>query len=426
MTYSNAIEKINSLLRFGSCPGLERISKLLELLGNPQDYLEFVHVAGTNGKGSTCNMLASVLTSASYKTGLFTSPFILNFRERIQIDNNMISEEDLTALTSKVFPFVEQMASNGEIITEFELITAIAFLYFYEQKCDIVVLETGLGGNFDATNVINTTLVSVITSISLDHTAVLGDTLELITAEKCGIIKPSKETVFYKQDDCVNQIVINSCNKKSNALHFANNTVLEIVSTSIFGTEFLYNNTLIKMSFIGAHQISNAKTALTTLNVLNRLGFKTTTQNIVDGFAKLYVPARLELLSTSPIIFLDGSHNPDGLKYLSKTIKEYLPNKKILCLIGMLKDKDSITSLDYLQGLFSKVITLTPDNPRALDCHKLLENASDYFDDITAFDNKQDAIKYAMSISNEFDAIIICGSLYLASELRPLILNYIK
>ncbi len=423
MNYNDAIIKINSLLRFGSRPGLERISKLLNYLGNPQDQLKFVHVAGTNGKGSVCNMVAKVLTESGYKTGLFTSPYIIDFCERIQIDNKMISKDDLSKITNEIFPIVEEMAKNNEIITEFELITAIAFKYFCEQQCDIIVLETGLGGNYDSTNVIKPPLVSAITSISLDHTGVLGDTLEKIASEKSGIIKENSNTVFYSQEECVNNIIVDKCNSVNNNLTFANEINIEILDTSIHGTTFLYNDFEIFMSLIGSHQIKNAKTALGILEVLSNNNFTINIQNIKDGFSSIEIPARLELLSTSPIILLDGAHNPDGLKYLSKTINDYLPNKNIVCIIGMLKDKDSISSLEHIKGLFSKVITLTPDNPRALSASDLKISALPYFDDIVSFDDKLLAIEYALSICGNDDAIIICGSLYLASQLRDTIIN---
>ena len=426
MSYENAINKINSLLRFGSRPGLERICKLLNYIDNPQDKIKFIHVAGTNGKGSVCNMVYNTLIKSGYKTGLFTSPYIIDFCERIQINNQMIPKKDLSSITDEIFPIVEKMAKNNEIITEFELITAIAFKYFYQNNCDVVVLETGLGGNFDSTNIIKPPIVSAITSISLDHTAILGDTLEKIASEKSGIIKENSNTVFYSQESSVNDVIINKCKEKNNNLVFANNQVLSVIKSSIKGTTFDYKNTSIHMPLFGEHQLKNAKTALTILEILNSNGFSISLDAIKNGFSSINIPARLELLSSSPVILLDGAHNPDGLNFLSKTLKEYLPHNKKICIMGMLEDKDSLSSLKYIKGMFDTVITLTPDNPRALSSDELAQLAKPLFNNVVAFNDNYKAIKYALSIAENDDAIIICGSLYLASQLRNSIIELVK
>ena len=217
MTYDEAVKKINSLLVFGSKPGLERVSELVRRIGSPDKALRFVHVAGTNGKGSVCASLASVLTSAGHKTGLFISPFVIEFRERFQIDGEMIPYQTLADIVEEVFPVVEEMKSEGKIITEFELVLAVALKWYEREKCDVVVLETGLGGRFDATNIIDTPLASVIMSISLDHTAILGDTCEKIAFEKCGIIKPGGTTVLYgEQPQGVTEVVRTVAEERSN------------------------------------------------------------------------------------------------------------------------------------------------------------------------------------------------------------------
>ncbi|MGN0551270.1 MAG: bifunctional folylpolyglutamate synthase/dihydrofolate synthase [Acutalibacteraceae bacterium] len=426
MIYCEAIQKINSLLRFGSRPGLEEISKLLDRIGNPQNKCKYIHVAGTNGKGSVCTMIAYTLKEAGYKTGLFISPFIIDFCERIQINNEMISHEELSVLTDKIFPVVEDMAKNGDIITEFELITAIAFEYFAEKKCDVVVLETGLGGLYDSTNVISTPLASVITSISLDHTAVLGSTYEEIAREKCGIIKPNGHTVFYPQQKNVDDIVLATCKEKCNEFINAENADVTSVSYSISGSKFIYNGYAIKTKFSGSHQIKNAKTALTALKAVKAQGFDIKQEHIQRGFEKAFLPARLELLSSSPIVLLDGAHNPDGLRSLARFIKENADGKKLICIMGMLKDKDFEKSLHYIKGLFTEVITVTPDNKRALDCKDLANAANPYFDKVTPYIDKQKAVKYALSKCSDNDGVIICGSLYLAGELRPMLLRELK
>ena len=270
MTYTEALEKIHGLLHFGSRPGLDRILKLLDLIGNPQDKCKFVHVAGTNGKGSVCQMISSVLTEAKYKTGLFISPFITDFRERIQINGEMIPKQKLADIVEYIYPFVEQMAENDEIITEFEFVNAIAFYYYYIEKCDIVVLETGMGGLLDCTNTIPTPLCSVITPIDLDHTAVLGDTIEKITYQKCGIIKKDSNTVIGEQTHKeIEKQIVKDCVEKHNMYHFAEDCKVKVKLSTLDGTIVKYKGKEFTLHLVGLHQISNLKTALTAIEVLN-------------------------------------------------------------------------------------------------------------------------------------------------------------
>ncbi|GHU81904.1 bifunctional folylpolyglutamate synthase/dihydrofolate synthase [Clostridia bacterium] len=424
VTYKQAIEKIDSLLMFGSMPGLERINKLLSLLGNPQNALQYVHVAGTNGKGSTCTMLSNVLYSAGYKTGLFISPYVIDFSERMQINGVPISHSELVMLVEEIFPFIEQMRENGEIITEFEFVTAIAFKWFSRSGCDIVVLETGLGGRLDSTNVIKTPLASVITSISLDHVAVLGDTLEQITAEKCGIIKPNGYTIYYPQQEKVNCVIKKFAAKQSNTLIKADEINLSITEQKITHTLLNYDNTELKLRLIGNHQVKNSKIVLATLELLRqKQGFVITNEQIADGFKNTVMPARLELLSTNPIILLDGAHNPDGMKALSQAIDEYLQEKKIVCIMGMLQDKDSSSALEYLHGLIDTVITLTPDNPRKQTAEELAAKAVKFFNNVYPMQDYKGAIQKAIKIAGQNGALVVCGSLYLAAQLRPLLLE---
>lgn len=259
MTYSQAVEKINSLLKFGSRPGLDRIETLLDKMGRPQDKTKFIHVAGTNGKGSVCTILSGVLRAAGYKTGLFLSPFIIDFRERIQIDGEMIPEQALCEITGEIMPLVEEMAAQDEIITEFELVTAIAFEWYARSRCDAVVLETGLGGLLDCTNVIGTPLASVVTSISLDHTAVLGGTLEEIAFQKAGIIKPEGKTVFYPQQEEVNRVILDAAKQRHNDFYNASDYLPELVSTSVKGTKMRFKGQELSLPLIGAHQLKTRR-----------------------------------------------------------------------------------------------------------------------------------------------------------------------
>lgn len=419
MTYNEAMEKIDSLLVFGSRPGLERIRKLLDLMGNPQDKLKYVHVAGTNGKGSVCNMTASVLTKAGYKTGLFTSPHITGFGERMQINFERISESDIVEQVERLFPIVEKLRENGDVITEFEFVTAIAFNWFSEQKCDVVVLETGLGGRFDSTNVITTPLCSVITSISLDHTAVLGDTLGKIAAEKCGIIKENGNTVFAFQEDEVNEEVVRTAYERNNVLY--NPIKLPVLSSDITGSEVDYSGLKIKLPLIGEHQIFNLGLVLSTVLALRKSGLSISDEALKNGIEAVKMPARFELVSKAPLIVLDGAHNPGGLRALAESIEKYLSGKKIICVMGMLKDKDCKSSLKYLDGKLHKLITTTvKDSPRRQTAEELKKTASEYFSDIIAEEDALKATRLAIDTAEKTEngAVLVCGSLYLASDIR--------
>lgn len=423
MTYQQAVEKINSLLQFGSRPGLERIGMLLDKMGRPQDKVKFIHVAGTNGKGSVCTMLSSVLCRAGYKTGLFISPFIIDFRERIQIGGEMIPEHDLARITGEIMPLVEQMAQENEIITEFELVTAIAFAWYAQQRCDAVVLETGLGGLYDSTNVIGTPLVSVITSISLDHTAVLGDTLPEIAFQKAGIIKPNGKTVFYPQQKEVDDCMIKTAKEKGNVFYDARQYRPEPVSSTVKGTVLRYGGMELTLPLIGAHQVKNAATALAAIGALRDGGLKIPDKAVQDGFAHAFIPARLELLGQQPTVLLDGAHNPGGLKAFSEAVKTYCKGKNTVCIMGMLRDKDSVTSLSYIKGLFPTVIALAPDNPRAMSAEEFAQEAQAYFDMVIPMHDKAYAVKRAFELAGENGAVVVCGSLYLAAQLRPILIQ---
>jgi folylpolyglutamate synthase/dihydrofolate synthase len=427
MTYDEALNQISSLLRFGIKPGLERIEKLLELLGNPQDRLKFVHVAGTNGKGSTCALIASVLRKSGYKTGLFTSPYVTDFCERMQISGEMISPEEVAALTEKTMPFVKQMAEDGETITEFELITAIAMQWFAQNGCDVVVLEVGLGGRLDATNVIKTPLVSVITSISLDHTNILGNTVEQIAREKCGIIKENGITVCYPdQPKRAYEVIRDTAAERKNRFISAKMDSVKVLSMNITGTGLNYNGLLVNLPFIGEHQVKNAVTALAVIEALKTEGFQIGDHSIEAGFCCASFPARLEVLSRSPLVVIDGAHNPDGTAALAQAIRKYLKGKKIIAVMGMLADKDVTAAIKNLEGLFAQVIALAPDNPRAMSAQELaarwwnVNTGAQPMEDIGA------ALKKAFELAGEDGAVLVCGSLYLAGEARQRALELLK
>lgn len=432
MDYSQSIEKVNSLLKFGIRPGLERIHELLLRLGNPHNKLKFVHVAGTNGKGTACTLISNVLTAAGYRTGLYTSPYIMDFRERFRIDGEMISEAELSRLTEQVSAEVDEMKKQNLIITEFEFITALAFLWFLERKCDVVVLEVGLGGRFDATNVINTPLVSVIMSISLDHTAILGDTVEKIAFEKCGIIKNGGRTVVYaNQPDGVLDVVRKSAAEHNNTLTIADDSAITPISSDIHGSEFLYqadgafgieDKLGLFIPFIGEHQYRNASAALSALKVLADEGYHISANAVRMGFRTAKFFARLELLNKEPIVLLDGAHNPGGAKALSDSVEKYLGGKRKILIMGMLADKDIETAVSYIAPHFDKAYTLAPDSPRALSSDKFADIVRKYCSDVTALEDYREAYECALADAGADGAVVICGSLFLAGKMRGIII----
>ena len=429
MEYNEALEKIHGLLRFGSRPGLDRILKLLNLIGNPQDKCKFVHIAGTNGKGSVSQMICSVLTASGYKTGLFISPYITDFRERIQIDSKMIPKEKLCKAVEYIYPYVEQMAKKDEIITEFEFVNAIAFYYFYIEKCEVVVLETGMGGLLDCTNTIPPPLCSVITPIDLDHTAVLGGTVEEITSQKCGIIKENSFTVIAKQTtDKIEKQIVKDCINKHNCYYFADDCKVKVIASDLNGSTVKYKHKKLQLPLVGLHQVENLKTALTTLDVLRRDCFFTITADDIEfGISKTKHPARFELISHSPITVIDGAHNPNGMQAFANSVDEYFGSAEKILIVGMLKDKDISGSLDFIRGKFSTVITVTVDNPRTLTASELAEICKDKFTTVITADSAEDAVNRAIQTAEEKNyAILVCGSLYLAGEIRPIFLKKLK
>lgn len=425
MTYETALEKIHSLLTFGSRPGLDRMRTLLCRLGNPQDNLKYIHVAGTNGKGSVCAVISSVLVSAGYKTGLFISPYITDFRERIQINNEMISKHLLADAVEATFPIVEKLQSEGVIITEFEYVNALQFYIHSRENCDVVVLETGMGGLLDCTNVIKPPLCSVITSIGIDHSAVLGNTIEEITVQKCGIIKDNSVVVTSKQNKTVMEIIEKTASDLNVPLVTSNSVKLSLVSQSLYGSKFEYNNNIYKLNLAGEHQIENTATAIAAIQTLCSKGEITVTQKqLSKGIESAKNPARLEVLSSSPVVLLDGAHNPDGINALRNSLSTLVQNKKVIGILGMLADKDIDSSISLLGEVFDEVITVSVNNPRTLSSISLCEKCRVVFDNVLNIDSPFEAFDYAYKKAVETDSVlVICGSLYLAGELRPYILK---
>lgn len=421
MTYSEALESIHSLLSFGSRPGLDRVRELLRRMGNPQDKLKFIHVAGTNGKGSTCAMLSAILKAEGYRTGLFISPYITDFRERIQIDNEPVSEEVLTAAVEKTLPLIDKLRDEGIIITEFEYVNALEFYIHAEAKCDIVVLEVGMGGLLDSTNVILPPLCSVITTIGLDHTAILGDTIEAIAEQKCGILKKGSIAVTSSQDKRVMSVIESTADKLGIPLRKSEDIEVEVREISLKGSRFVCGSLEITLPLAGDHQIENARTALAAVEAIRSSGLLgISDDSIIKGMRNAVNPARLELLSESPVVLLDGAHNPNGIEALKAAIDRFLPDTPIICVMGMLADKDIDSSIALLDGVFERVFTVPIDNPRALSPVDLARKFENHAKAVQPFDSREDAFDAAYALAKGTDsAVLICGSLYLAGEIRP-------
>ena len=410
MNYDDALNYIHSLLVFGSQPGLERITELLCKLGNPQDELKYIHVAGTNGKGSACNMLCEVYKKAGLKVGLYTSPYIVDFRERIQINGEYIPKKDLCRLC-------EQIKDTDVFVTEFEFITALAFLWFKEQNCDIVILEVGLGGRFDATNVIKKPLCSVIMKIDFDHTAILGNTISEITMEKCGIIKGGSKVISYplQYKEALDEI-----KNHSESLLLPDTSELSVISTSIEGNTFIYKGEKYKTRLVGRHQVYNAVTVIETVN---SAGIPVSKSQLIDGLASAVVPARLELMSIKPLVLLDGAHNPNGADALSSFMENY--NGQIVAVVGMMADKNCEAVLKKVLKYCSGVITVTVnENPRTISAGDLADIAKKYCDDVVTARDYDNAITLASEKSKGENPIFVFGSLYLASAIREKLKNF--
>lgn len=425
MDYQQTLDYIHSLNKFGKKAGLNNITRLLSLMGNPQDRLKYVHIAGTNGKGSTTTMIASVLQNAGYKTGKYISPFVIDFRERMQINNEMISQQELIECAAYVKQYADQMTAEGEGPIEFEVVTAIAFEWFARSGCDIVSLEVGLGGRYDSTNVIQSPLASVICSISLDHVEILGDTIDKIAYEKCGIIKEGSVTVCYPdQHPLALAVIKEQAALQGNQLIMGEPSAVELYSTGLEGSRLRYKGLNILLPLPGSHQINNFLNAVETLLYLREAqGYQISDACIEEGIAKVRFPARMELLHSKPTIILDGAHNQSGIDVLCKSL-EMVKDQKISLIIGMLGDKDFSSSLAKLCSMADQIYTVTPPTPRALPAERLAEQLRAIKPAVSAYQSPEAAFAAAISELASEDVLVICGSLYLATDMRRIVMEH--
>ena len=425
MNCNEAIEYIHSLEKFGIKPGLERIKALLDILGNPQDKLKVIHVAGTNGKGSTSTMISNILIKNGFNTGLYISPYVTDFRERIQLNGNMIEHSELAECVERVKNAVDILLEKGEQTTEFEALTATAFVYYAKKKCDFVVLEVGLGGRFDATNVIKAPFVSVIASISLDHTNILGDTVEQIAAEKCGIIKFGGETVSYPlQKEEAFGVIRDTCEKRMNSLRIPDVSKLETGKQSIEGTQVSYDGINFLLPLAGEHMVYNSITAIEAIRSLSRFGIRVSDDVISAGIEASVMPARMELIKKKPVIILDGGHNEGCANALSDYIRKHLSGKRIIMVSSMMADKDYLSYLRIVAPFADVFIATKADVPRALPSDDLCKTASEFCRVTHSVSDPLKAITAAANITESDEALIVCGSFYLAGEIRDNLLNF--
>ena len=416
MKATEAIEYIHSITWMGSKPGLERTFGLLELMGNPHHKLKFIHIAGTNGKGSTTAMTASILQKAGYRVGMFTSPCIYKFNERIQVNGENISDEDLAEITELVKPLAASMEDHP---SEFELVSCIGFEYFLRQKCDIVVLEVGMGGALDSTNVISVPEVAVLTNIGLDHTDFLGSTLEEIAETKAGIFKEGGDAVLYPAQPGVEATVERICKERNMRLRKADFNLLTRKSHSLEGQVFDYSERKnLELPLLGDHQLHNAAVVLTIVDTLKEKGWNITEENIRDGLRDTFWPGRFQIMGRDPLFIIDGGHNPQCIEALVKNIQDYLTDQKVIALSGVLADKDYGQMYLPVLPLVEEFVCITPPSPRKLEAVELAKHLQAKGAKATPCETIAQGVRLAVEKAGK-DGVVLCfGSLYTIADIR--------
>ena len=415
MNLDQAIEYIHSLYR-KAVPGLDRIRRLLKLLGDPQKELKFVHIAGTNGKGSTAAMTASILCKAGYRAGLFTSPYIYRFHERIQMDGKQIADEKLLPLILKVKALAETM---DEMPTEFEFVTALAMEYYRQENCPIVVLEVGMGGRIDATNAIDAPEVAVITNIGLDHTDALGDTLPKIAANKAGIIKAGCHAVVYRGDAEVEAVYDRICTQLGCPLRKADFASLKLHHCDLFGQTFDCGDRKdLQLPLLGDHQLHNAAVVLSVIDALKERGYAITEEHVYEGMRNVTWPGRFDIVCREPLFIIDGGHNPQCIQALVKNIDDYLAGKKIIALTGVLADKDYGEMFRPVMGKVDSFVCVTPDNYRRLPSAELAAHLRAAGAEAIACETVKEGVEKAKALAGADGAVLCFGSLYSIGDIK--------
>lgn len=421
------IDRIHEFNRFGMVLGLDRMEELLRRLGNPQDDLKVIQVAGTNGKGSVSKYLEEGLAACGYKMGLYTSPYIETFNERIRYDGADISDEDLEYYGQKVVSAAEAMVADGlDSPTEFEVVTAIAFLYFAGRQADITILEVGLGGIGDSTNVVKSPLASVITSISYDHMAQLGSSLAEIAVNKAGIIKTGCPVIANVPQRDAAKIIARKAYAMGSRLYDISGIRAAVSDETPFSQKVsmeLYEKSYsdVEISMVGRHQAENLKTALATLEILRKSGaVKLDREALYEGLKRARQPGRFEVISEDPLVIIDGAHNEAGAQALQETMAQHFAGKKILLVAGILADKEIDSIVKFLTKITDHIIVTEPDNPRKLAAEKLAEHVAEFGVAAEAVSDVEAAVHRAKELADGYDVILFAGSLYLIGDVRRL------
>ncbi|WP_410076035.1 bifunctional folylpolyglutamate synthase/dihydrofolate synthase [Anaerostipes sp.] len=423
MNYEEAMNFIQNTNKFGSVLGLDNIRELLERLGNPQDQLRVVHIAGTNGKGSTLAFLAGIFRESGYRAGRYVSPASFYYEERFRINEENISKKDLCFYMEKIKNVAEEMVKDGlSHPTMFEIETALSFLYFLDKKVDVVLLETGMGGRLDATNVVKKPIATVIASIGMDHMQFLGDTLEKIASEKAGIIKEGCPVISYDNTKEVNEVIKNKAKQMHAKVTFVNSAGIRVLQESLNGESFSYRSSdgrwyeKIEIPLLGRHQINNAALALETLNVIKNYYCISDFQT-EDGMRKTIWRGRIEILEREPMVICDGAHNPDGAKSLLSFLQNNFTNQRLIYIMGVLSDKDYEQMVQILAPAADKIYTVAPDNPRALSSRELCNCISKYHQNVEERQRLAECLSEVRQKAEKDDVIIICGTLSFQNEL---------
>ena len=419
MNYKEARVYLDEVSKYGSVLGLESMRELLRRLGDPQNELKFIHISGTNGKGSVLAYLSTILSGAGYRTGRYISPTLFSYRERIQVDGEYIEKESLARHVTAIAAAAEEMQKAGlPSPTAFEMETALAFLYFKEKRCDIVTLEVGCGGLLDATNVITTTLMEVIASISMDHTDLLGDTLAKIAAQKAGIIKPDTMVVSAQQKSEAAQVIEDTCKEQHCTLQMVDESKISNVHYGAEGQTFSYKTwENVAISLAGSYQIKNAALALEGVEALRKLGYALSDQQVREGLLHTAWRGRFTTLRRDPTVIIDGAHNPAAALELKESLERYFPGKTLYFVMGMFKDKDYAQVIDLTAPLARHIITVeTPGNPRAMPARELAEAVGKVNPSVEWADSVAHGVEKALAMAGKEDAVIVFGSLSFLGE----------
>lgn len=419
MNYKEARVYLDEVSKYGSVLGLESMRELLHRLGDPQNELKFIHISGTNGKGSVLAYLSTILSGAGYRTGRYISPTLFSYRERIQVDGEYIEKESLACHVTAIAAAAEDMQKAGlPSPTVFEIETALAFLYFKEKRCDIVTLEVGCGGLLDATNVITTTVMEVIASISMDHTDLLGDTLAKIAAQKAGIIKPDTMVVSAQQKSEAAQVIEDTCKEQHCTLQMVDESKISNVHYGAEGQTFSYKTwENVAISLAGSYQIKNAALALEGVEALRKLGYALSDQQVREGLLHTAWRGRFTTLRRDPTVIIDGAHNPAAALELKESLERYFPGKTLYFVMGIFKDKDYAQVIDLTAPLARHIITVeTPGNPRALPARELAEAVGKVNPSVEWADSVAHGVEKALAMAGKEDAVIVFGSLSFLGE----------